>query len=267
MKYLIAPYIYPIMVDDETVGQGFAADGYFFTAAHVVRDYPKCFIELGEIRVQLSSYTPDYIGKGNVDKDPHLTDVAIYKFGDRDSPLHLNIQKPQPPDRFISSCVHTHFDSEKNLYYKVYTERDATVIGEEGNYFYCRCRRFPSSSGSPLLWGNQVIGIMHGGNPKDGLCAFLKVESFIFNTDINVPYNKIELAKELLHDEIDNITATYILYALHYDLCLINAALLEDLTETGLYRCLDSLPFSIYDLEEYEREALIEYCLTFIYGR
>ena len=117
MKYLIAPYIYPIMVDDETVGQGFAADGYLFTAAHVVRDYPECFIELGEMRIQLSSFTPNFIGKGDIDIDSHLTDVAIYKLGDKDSPLHLNIQTPQPPNRFISSCVYTNFDSEKNQYY------------------------------------------------------------------------------------------------------------------------------------------------------
>lgn len=264
MKYLIEPYIYPIMDGDETVGQGFASDGYFITAAHVVRDYPMCFINLGKLKVQLSSIKPLYIGKGDIDKDPNQTDVAIYKLGDRDSSLHLSIKAPLSTETYKSCCVHTKFDSSTNEYHKVYTERDATVIGEEGNYFYCRCRRFPSSSGSPLLWGNQVVGIMHGGDPDDELCAFLKIESFIFNTDIQVPYDKIGLAKELLDGEIELMTAKYILYALHYDLGYINAALLEDMTETGLNMCLDSLPFNIYELKEYEKEALIEYCQSLV---
>jgi len=37
MKYLIEDYIHPIMDGSDCVGQGFEADGYFVTAAHVRR--------------------------------------------------------------------------------------------------------------------------------------------------------------------------------------------------------------------------------------
>ena len=75
-------------------------------------------------------------------------------------------------------------------------------------------------------------------------------------------YRKRKTINRLLPYGCDLMTAKYLLYAMHYDLCLINAALLEDMTETGLYMCLDRLHFSIYELDDYEKEVLIEYCLN-----
>lgn len=274
MKYLVEPYIYPIMDDNICVGQGFVADGYFITAAHVIKEYPECYVMSGGNKVALCKHKYEwgrktidayFVGKGDTYKDANQIDVVLYKWDNCDSPLHLNLHEPKGGEFLKSHCVEPLFDSKTNTYYNKYSIEDALVLGEEeGNYFYCRCRRFPSSSGSPLLWGNQVVGIMHGGNPDDELCAFLKIESFIFNTDIQVPYDKIGLAKDLLDGDIELTTAKYILYALHYDLGFINVALLEDMTETGLYMCLNRLPFNIYELKEYEKEALIEYCQSLV---
>ena len=47
MKYLVEPYIYPIIDDNICVGQGFVADGYFITAAHVIKEYPECYVMSG----------------------------------------------------------------------------------------------------------------------------------------------------------------------------------------------------------------------------
>lgn len=265
MEYLIAPYIYPIMKGDETIGQGFVSDGYFFTAAHVVKDNPMCFVELGGKRIQLSSINPRFIGNKDADKDLNHADVAIYKFGDSDSPLNLNIQTPKPPERYKSCCVQTHFDTSTNTYNKIFTEIDATVVGEEGNYFYCRCKRFLGSSGSPLLWGNQVVGVMHGGIPKDELCAFLKVESFIFETDIVVIYNKMEIINRLFPYGCDRTMAIVILYALHTDVNCMGVNLAEEkINETDYYAVLERLSFNIYELKKFEKDLLVEYCMTLI---
>ena len=77
-------------------------------------------------------------------------------------------------------------------------------------------------------------------------------------------YREESIIKRLLPYGCDIMTAKYILYALHYDLCFINAALLDDMTETGLYMCLDRLSFNIHELKDYEKEVLIKYCLAMI---
>ena len=75
-------------------------------------------------------------------------------------------------------------------------------------------------------------------------------------------HRKMRVLIRLLPNGCDTITAKYILYALHYDLSLINTALLEDMTETGLCMCLDRLPFNVYELTEEEKEMLTDYCLS-----
>ena len=39
----LSQYIFPIYSGGTIVGQGFVADGYFVTAAHVVKDFTGCF--------------------------------------------------------------------------------------------------------------------------------------------------------------------------------------------------------------------------------
>ena len=50
----IKQYIYPIYSGGTIVGQGFIADGYFITAAHVVKDFPSCFTRINNKRFDLS---------------------------------------------------------------------------------------------------------------------------------------------------------------------------------------------------------------------
>ena len=39
----LSQYIFPIYSGGTIVGQGFVADRYFITVAHVVKDFPDCF--------------------------------------------------------------------------------------------------------------------------------------------------------------------------------------------------------------------------------
>ena len=182
-------YIYPIYSEREIVGQGFIADGYFITAAHVVKDYPSCYVVLNEKRLEFSKEKPLFMGKGDIYHDEKMMDIAVYSYDEIESPLHLSDYYPQKEDMFYSLCI-----QEASIPFSievmapqipsfVVSQELAIVIGkEDGNYFYCHCNRFGGSSGSPLLNGNDVVGIMHGGD-DNGLCAFIKthvLKSIIF---------------------------------------------------------------------------------------
>lgn len=271
MKYLIEDYIHPIMDGNDCVGQGFEADGFFITAAHVVKDYPNCYVMIGERKVPLGNYkfsygrkTLDsfYIGKGDTYKDNGEIDIIMYEFSSSDSPLHFNIHTPTMGEVFNSCCVNPVFDSDTNKYRNEYSVEKALVLGEEeGNYFYCKCKRFGGSSGSPLLWENQVVGIMHGGDSKFLYCAFLKIESFILQTNIGVRYDKTEVIKKLLPHGADRIMAISILYAMNADIGLMGIDLIEEgLYETNYHAIIDRLLFDIHDLSEEEKNILFEYC-------
>ncbi len=189
MDYLINKCIYPIMDGIDDVGQFFFADGYFITAAHVVKQHPNCFINIEGTIIKLSDIPLVVQGEGDVDKDPDQVDVAIYKYSVA-SPLHLSTYKPQQTDLLESHCMAVRYDNTTGRYYNELDVKKAILLNrEEGNYFYCSCFRFGGSSGSPLLIGNQVVGMMHGGDGRTtgiesvGLCAFLKIESFLFPPD------------------------------------------------------------------------------------
>ena len=80
MDYLINQCIFPIMDGIDDVGQGFLADGYFITAAHVVKQHPNCFINTGGNIIKLSEIPLVLIGEGDIDRDAGQVDVAIYRY-------------------------------------------------------------------------------------------------------------------------------------------------------------------------------------------
>ena len=263
------------MDGNDCVGQGFEADGYFITAAHVVKDNPNCYVMMGEHKVPLCNYKFHYgrktldasfIGKGDTYKDKSQIDIIMYEFGRSDSPLHFNIHTPIMGEVFNCYCVNSVFDPDTNKYYNEYSVEKALILGEEeGNYFYCKCKKFEGSSGSPLLWENQVVGIMHGGDSNFLYCAFLKIESFIFQTNIEVKYDKTEILKKLLPHGIDRTTAIVILYALNVDITIMGINLSEEgIYETGYYAILDRLSFKINDLTNEERDVLNDYCMNIV---
>lgn len=175
----LSQYIFPIYSGGTIVGQGFVADGYFITAAHVVKDFSDCFVILNGKRFDLAKEEPAFIGDGDIDHDPLMIDAALYPFNDIDSPLHLSNNVPKAGETLESYCVHEVMDvNSLNPYFNLTTEPAVINGDKEGNYFYCHCNRYGGSSGSPLLKSNEVIGIMHGGDDKE-LCAFLKVGTIL----------------------------------------------------------------------------------------
>lgn len=179
MKYLIEQCIFPIIDGNECVGQGFVADGYFITAMHVIKDYPKCYIEVNDKRIKLIEEKPLLQGERNIWNDITQHDVIIYKFDEVPSPLHLSARRVTFEDTLRNYCIFVRFNNSNNTYYNELSVEEVTLKDlSTSNYLWCEANRFVGSSGSPLLIDNEVVGIMHSGNNK-GLCTFLKVSSFI----------------------------------------------------------------------------------------
>lgn len=226
-------YIYPIYSGGTIVGQGFIADGYFITAAHVVKDFPSCFtringkrFELSDILIHTSFFNKSdaydkiikedfyhnplskleyiFIGIGNIYHDSSMMDIAMYPCNDIESPLRLSQHIPLKGDQLISYCMHEEMDfSQLNPPCKLKTVPALALGQEEGNYFYCDCEQFAGSSGSPLLEGNEVVGIMHGGNDK-GLCAFLKVQvvrNIISQMELSLDFDSCDLDNAIEYEE------------------------------------------------------------------
>ena len=166
--------IFPIYCEGEIIGQGFVADGYFITAAHVVKGFPSCYAVMKGKRYEFSKVPQAYMGKGDINHDANMIDIALYPCEIIDSPLHnieCNLRKG---DELFSYCMHEVMDfSSVNPSYELRKTPAIAKGEEEGYYFYCDSNQYGGSSGSPLLQNNQVVGIMHGGDEK-GLCAFLK---------------------------------------------------------------------------------------------
>jgi len=188
--------IFPIYSRGTIVGQGFLADGYFITAAHLVYDFPSCFTVLNNYRFDLSKELPIFIGEGNINYDAQMIDVVLFQVDWIESPLHIAEYVPQKDDELESYCINEVMDlSSPNPSHQL-TIEPATPTGEEnGNYFYCYCKRFGGSSGSPILKDNAVVGIMHGGN-NEGLCSFLKMEPVFYQLGEYFFYN--------VNDTLDN---------------------------------------------------------------
>lgn len=196
MDINVKQYIFPIYSGGTIVGQGFVADGYFITAAHVVKDFPSCFTRINGKRIGFSNFYPDkhlaFIGEGDIYHDSSMMDVAIYPCGEIESPLHLSENIPQKGETLESYCMHEVMDfSRLNPPCELRMKPAFAKGQEDGNYYYCDCEQYGGSSGSPLLMGKDVVGIMHGGN-NQGLCAFLKAQvvfNIISQIELNLDYN------------------------------------------------------------------------------
>lgn len=200
-------YIFPIYSGGTIIGQCFLADGYLITAAHVVKDFPKCYARIKGKTFGFSGFYPNehpiYMGEGNVHQDSKMIDVAIYPYDGINSPLKLTSYIPQEKDEFDSCSTYEAMNFSLINPPCELRMVPAIVRGEEeGNYFYCDCNQYGGSSGSPLIQGNQVIGIMHGGD-GNGLCAFLRsdvVSMLISKKELSSDYDAWDLERALEYE-------------------------------------------------------------------
>lgn len=110
-------------------------------------------------------------------------DIAVFKLDNTKSPLKFS-EKDSGINQKLHSISYQHCARKssddifpKNDEYFDLIECEAFVELERGNYFQCKMDAVlkKGSSGSVLLDGDKVVGILHGGMPGKLICDFIKI--------------------------------------------------------------------------------------------
>ncbi len=185
-------------------GNGFFVGNYFITAGHVINQFPDSFINYNDKKLYIKSGKEiilkdmpyDEYGRPVGHKDPKNADLAIYEFYNMEinSPLCLSNSFPQLGQELQSNFYH--YKLEEIEKYKitqeieneslVYWECTGTVHEDSndhcGDFFEATMKpAHPwggGSSGSPILNGNIVCGILHAGGAEShpDICVYFSAE-------------------------------------------------------------------------------------------
>ena len=158
-----ADYVVPIFDDVFICGQGCFFGDYLLTSGHVIGDSPKAFFYKGESFLLNPS---DAVAIQMISKergDEQQKDYAIFKFQGINSPLSLSTSFPNIGDTldcisFLPDDDLSNADGIKRFCCR------GRVVQRLFDFFSCRMEFVLSegSSGSPLISGNTVWGILTG---------------------------------------------------------------------------------------------------------
>lgn len=194
-KYILPVYVHKTCNDNKTfqclVGNGFIVDDFFITSYHVINQTKDSqsnpFIIIDNIEYELriensysyKSITYDTEGYPINHKNKNNGDFIAYQIPGLHSPLQLAKYAPKKAE--VLECCFFHNTKPTNIQVLTasdskpfYWETKGTVFGREGilgDFFGASFTPMHpidgGSSGSPLLKGNVVYGILHAGNPND----------------------------------------------------------------------------------------------------
>ena len=158
-------------------GNGFLVGKYFVTAGHCV-EKSKPYVRINDKLIRLSNPLI-CLNDNNCDG----FDIAIFEMDCEESPLRFSKIEIQKNDLLRCETYRLEYVVEKgqsiferqekvishfiSTQAHIYVDKDGDF--REGNYFCFITEKslMQGSSGSPIFRGNEVVGIMHGGN-NDG---------------------------------------------------------------------------------------------------
>ena len=171
-------YIVPF-VDDLVMGCGFIIPNYFITAGHIFDKYPSHTIFFNGKYYSFNKSDAIYLKSTSEDTESeNIQDVAIFPFDDDSSPLNLYRLIP-----FVGSLINNYsflpITGQRDPYAMIETE--CIIKSVLFHFFECETSHVlnEGSSGSPLIYGNTVFGILSGcrnpeTNPNDVLFCSTK---------------------------------------------------------------------------------------------
>lgn len=219
-------YIKPIFVHltgDENicrrsfVGNGFFIDDFFITASHIIVEnqgkngQSNPFITIGDKDIELIKENAcrwkemPYNEKGEPigHDNENNADYAVFHFPGIRSPLRLSEYMPEYGEEM--QCDFFHYlssnkcpqvcsdDLSPACYYWQTNGKVFDSSGFLGNFFgVSMSPHHPiggGSSGSPLIKGNIVYGILHAGNPYDNENDTNRADICIFNVVMHLSHN------------------------------------------------------------------------------
>lgn len=191
-------YILPVYSNGFCIGCGVIVGKYFITSGHLIKG-DTC-ISVNDCRICLNAQNSvicKEIDDGVDYTSDQAIDIAAFIIDGEGSPLSLDTKVPSIGDRLIcySKTFHTRsirkgksfLDSETEEYFDVFQcEGVVSRILEEG-LFECDmeqpCKE--GHSGSPIMMGNQVVGILCGDiEGKDSSNKVLFQPVSVFNSRV-----------------------------------------------------------------------------------
>ena len=162
----INKHVIAIYSKDHKFGNGVIIQNLLVTAGHVVVNSEDAFICWKDERIELASLEKVYV---SIAKDNDELDLAVYRMPRITSPLNLSLQEATAGQSLISHSIKETQNGSEPI------ECNAQVCNhKEGLYIRAITdyRLKPGCSGSPLLSGNEVCGIIVVGNNKgdDSAC-------------------------------------------------------------------------------------------------
>ena len=162
-------YIQPI----GECGIAFGADDKIITAGHVIKEINAPKFRFGTTMFLTESYV--FHQSDTALKDGSEIDLSMYKSGIK-SPLKLHLS-----DIIPGTEVECHTWKRKGNEFE-YSVVSGVIDEIYGNFFSCKMRDailYEGNSGSPLLVGDKVIGVLHGGIDGTAICVFQKILPFM----------------------------------------------------------------------------------------
>ena len=148
----------PIQSSNYNGGCGFFIGHHFITAGHVIKNSENPAISINQKRVNLTN--PVFLEDN--ESDPNGYDLAIFDFEDFHGDLELGTDEIIP-GKILRSHSFRRLGEE-------FVECDVEVNDyKEGNYFggLSSTNLKGGCSGSPVLIGNKVVGMIVKGNNND----------------------------------------------------------------------------------------------------
>ena len=172
-------------------GVGFFIGNTFITAGHVINDNIIHTINVNGRKIELKKSDAIYLNCAEYDNvSPDIPDLAIFEFKNINSPLILANDSPTVGQclEFISKRRVVE-NNEVNGIPSIFTQSESIktlsckgeVVAHDADYWECHTDKIlrKGDSGSPVMKGNFVYGVLVGGKPGIPKCVFLSAERIL----------------------------------------------------------------------------------------
>jgi hypothetical protein len=160
-------YIPQLYMEGKESGCGIFVGDLFITEAHIINPHLYYYVDFQGKRVFLSKKNQIFFEYDENRNHPDGLDLAIYRFENIMSPFVLVDEFPEDD----TSLTITYYEVSTKEF-KICSAKMQDIMG---NYFGANTSEIlaEGNSGSPIIQGNRVYGILNSGKPGQKYCAFL----------------------------------------------------------------------------------------------
>ena len=172
-------------------GVGFFIGNTFITAGHVIKNNHIHIINVNGRKIGLKKSDALYLNCADSDEVcREIPDLAIFELKNINSPLILANDSPTVGQclEFISKRRVVE-NNEVNGIPSIFTQTESIktlsckgeVVAHDADYWECHTDKIlrKGDSGSPVMKGNFVYGVLVGGKPGTPKCAFISAERIL----------------------------------------------------------------------------------------